>query len=95
MQDAVAQPDPSTDLFELLADRTVAPDEALPKTGVDLEWERRLSPPLIVGEDYGTRCSTVIAVAAFGAINFEERTLDATGKVVERRRETIRIEAAA
>ena len=95
MQEAVAQPDPSADLFTLLADRTVAPDEALPSTGVAIEWERRLSPPLITGEDYGTRCSTVIAIAAFGAINFEERTLNAAGDVVDRRRETIRIEAAA
>jgi uncharacterized protein with NRDE domain len=95
MQDAVTQPDPSSDLFTMLSDRAVAPDDALPKTGVDPEWERRLSAPLITGEDYGTRCSTVIAVAAFGAINFEERTLAADGRVVDRRRETVRIEAAA
>ena len=95
MQEALGQPDPSDDLFTMLSDRTVAPDDALPRTGVDMEWERRLSAPLITGEDYGTRCSTVLAIAAFGAINMEERTLNASGSVVERRRETIRIEAAA
>jgi uncharacterized protein with NRDE domain len=95
MEEAVTQPDPTPGLFGLLADRRPAPDDALPKTGVDLAWERRLSAPLITGEDYGTRCSTVIAIATFGAINFEERTLNASGAVVERRRETLRIEAAA
>jgi uncharacterized protein with NRDE domain len=93
MQDALLQPDPSADLFTMLGDRATAPDELLPKTGVAPEWERRLSAPLVAGEDYGTRCSTVIAFAAFRAISFEERTLDAAGKVAERRRESIRVES--
>jgi uncharacterized protein with NRDE domain len=94
MKDALAQPDPSADLFNLLADRTGAPDHTLPQTGVSPEWERRLAPPLITGEDYGTRCSTVVAFAAFGAISFEERTLGVAGNVVDRRRESVRVEAA-
>ena len=94
MQEALTQPDPSDDLFSLLADRTEAPEDALPKTGVAPEWERRLSAPLITGEDYGTRSSTVIAVAAFGAISFEERTLGAAGNVVRKHRESVRVETA-
>ena len=35
-------------------------DDALPATGVPLEWERLLSAPFIVSERYGTRCSTVL-----------------------------------
>jgi uncharacterized protein with NRDE domain len=31
-------------------------------TGVAHEWERILSSPFIVGERYGTRCSTIFAI---------------------------------
>jgi len=61
-------------LFDLLSDSTVAPDEDLPETGLDLERERQLSPAFIEGGDYGTRCSTVIMVRSDGLANFEERT---------------------
>ncbi len=55
-----ASDDPGA-LFAVLGDRRDAPDHELPATGVSLEWERLLSSPFIVGEDYGygTRCSTV------------------------------------
>jgi uncharacterized protein with NRDE domain len=59
-------------LFDALADSTPAPDAALPDTGVGLEWERALSPPFVLGETYGTRCSSVLLVAA-DAITFAER----------------------
>ena len=62
-----------------LADQTPAPDEALPATGVPLAWERVLSPPFIVGEDYGTRCSTVLTVSRSGQARLIERTFDARG----------------
>jgi uncharacterized protein with NRDE domain len=66
-------------LFAALADRRVAPDAALPATGVSLEWERLLSAPFIVSDDYGTRCSTVLAVSRTGAARFVERSFDARG----------------
>jgi uncharacterized protein with NRDE domain len=46
-------------------------------------WERRLSCALITGEDYGTRCSTVVSFAAQG-VEFEERTRAADGSVAAR-----------
>lgn len=54
--------DLADDLFDALADRTPAPDEQLPHTGVGLEWERALSPAFIRTADgrYGTRCSTLV-----------------------------------
>ena len=61
-----------TPLFAALADPARAPDEALPSTGVPLDWERRLSAAFIVGEDYGTRASTVLLVGDDG-LWFEER----------------------
>lgn len=49
-------------LFAALADRTGAPDDQLPDTGVGLARERMLSPAFIRSDDghYGTRCSTVL-----------------------------------
>ena len=49
-------------LLDALADTTPAPDDALPDTGVGLEWERALSPPFVSSERYGTRCSSVVLV---------------------------------
>ena len=64
---------PTTDeLFAALAVTRIAPDAELPDTGVGLDWERRLSPPFIVGDVYGTRCTTVVLVES-GRITFHER----------------------
>jgi len=60
-------------LFDLLADRTPAPDDELPRTGVPLEWERALSAAFIDGPEYGTRASTVVRIDNDGAVEFEER----------------------
>lgn len=60
-------------LFALLADRTPAADDALPATGVDLAWERLLSPIFIAGDDYGTRSSSVLTVDRCGRTVFRER----------------------
>lgn len=59
-------------LFDALADTTPSPDEALPDTGVGLALERRLSPPFVLGAQYGTRCSTVVLVDD-DAITFVEQ----------------------
>ena len=75
-------------LFDLLADRTIAPDDALPSTGVPLALERRLSAAFILSPHYGTRASTVVTIARDGSARFHERSFDAdgraTGDVVER-----------
>jgi len=66
-------------LFALLADRTRAPDELLPATGVPRDRERLLSAPFIVDERYGTRCSTVLAIGRDGGARFVERAYDPAG----------------
>jgi uncharacterized protein with NRDE domain len=81
MDAALASQDPSPALFDMLSDGERASDDALPKTGVGIEWERRLSSPLITGADYGTRASTVLTVAASGEAKLEERTRAADGSV--------------
>ena len=68
-------------LFELLGDRRQAEPSALPSTGVTSEWERLLSSPFIVDPRYGTRCSTVLAIASDGHARFVERSFDAAGNV--------------
>jgi uncharacterized protein with NRDE domain len=60
-------------LFGLLLDQTVAPDTQLPHTGVDLTWERLLSPMFISSPGYGTRCSSVLMIDMAGRIQFSER----------------------
>ena len=81
MQRALKEANPSEPLFTMLSERAAAADRELPETGVGLEWERRLSPALITGPDYGTRCSTVFSIDERGEVRFEERTRDATGDV--------------
>jgi len=66
-------------VFAALADRTQALDGDLPATGVSLARERLLSAPFIVSADYGTRCSTVLAVTPGGVARFVERSFDARG----------------
>ncbi len=61
-------------LLELLSDKTKAPDEHLPDTGIEIELERYLSPIFIETPDYGTRCSTVILADESGKIELTERT---------------------
>jgi uncharacterized protein with NRDE domain len=65
-------------LFAALAHTVVAPDAALPDTGVGLALERRLSPCFIVGPDYGTRCTTLVLVER-DAIHFAERRFGPDG----------------
>lgn len=59
-------------LFEILLDRTAAPDDQLPDTGFGRAWERVLSPIFIATDDYGTRSSTVVLQRSDGSLLFEE-----------------------
>jgi len=61
-------------LFQLLDDDTVHPDQALPATGVPLEWERLLSSAFVKSPAYGTRSSSVVTVSSNGVATFDEQT---------------------
>jgi uncharacterized protein with NRDE domain len=67
-------------LFDILSDRTIAPDRDLPDTGVGLALERFLSAPFIVGPEYGTRSSTIAVFRTDGVTELFERTFDPLGK---------------
>lgn len=60
-------------LFDLLLDRQPAVDENLPDTGIPYEWEKAVSSPFIITEEYGTRCSTLLLIRKDGQIEFSER----------------------
>jgi len=62
------------DLQRLLHDRTVAPDEELPDTGIGLLGERLLSPLFVESPIYGTCSSTALVVTQDGHAAFSERT---------------------
>lgn len=69
-------------LFDLLADTREAEDDHLPDTGVGLALERRLSPPFIRGEHYGTRCSSVVLVGR-DQVRFVERRFGPDARVLD------------
>lgn len=63
-------------VFRVLEDRTPAPDDRLPKTGVPIDWERLLSPIFITSPTYGTRSSTVILIDRDDHAIFMDRTFN-------------------
>jgi len=64
-------------LFDLLTDDRQAPDDSLPSTGIPKEIEKKVSPIFIKGENYGTRCSTVLLLSKEGEATFTERRFKA------------------
>jgi uncharacterized protein with NRDE domain len=74
-----AQADVQAELFAMLSDREVAPDDQLPTTGLPLYWERAVSAPFIVNERYGTRSSHVLLVERNGRTILHERRFDSAG----------------
>jgi uncharacterized protein with NRDE domain len=67
--------------FTILTNQQAARDEALPRTGVDLNWERILSPIFITSPTYGTRCSSVVLIDKNGKVTFFEKTWQTAQKV--------------
>ena len=61
-------------LFQILTDRTKAPDHLLPNTGVSKEWERTLSSLFIQTDHYGTMCSTVLTLSKENDVTYIERS---------------------
>jgi len=66
----------SESLFSILTDQSIPDDSLLPDTGVELEWEKILSPLFIRSDTYGTRSSTVMLMDKDGHIEITERTYD-------------------
>lgn len=60
-------------LWAALADTRVAPDPALPHTGIALDMERHLSSSFVRGAIYGTRASTLVLIDHAGHGTIIER----------------------
>jgi len=73
-------------LWALLRDDRTHPDDALPATGVPLEWERLLSAAFVLSPDYGTRSSTILTLSAGAAVTFDEQGWLAGGQPGVRQR---------
>ena len=71
------------ELLAQLTDSSTPPDERLPNRQRDIEFERRVAPCFIVGDDYGTRASSAV-IFENGHIYFSEQTYLAAGQVGER-----------
>lgn len=69
--------------FDLLGDQAIVTDADLPKTGVSLEWERRLSAVFVKSEDYGTRASTLVYQQADGKVKLHEQSFGANGRTLQ------------
>ena len=82
-------------LFAVLANRQPVPDDLLPHTGIELPWERVLSPAFIRSEDglYGTRCSTLVIAEKINrtmVTHVLERTFSPAGGMALLRRATLK-----
>ena len=64
-----------------MRDDQQASDEMLPTTGVSKQMEKQLSSIFIVGEHYGTRCTSIITIDNKGLLSFYERSYNRVGNV--------------
>lgn len=67
-------------LLEIMRDESRPEDNALPSTGVSLEWERRLSSIYIRHQEYGTRSTSLLWQDKHGRIDFCELRYDGKGR---------------
>jgi len=64
------------ELLTLVSDGSHFPDHLLPDTGVGLERERMLSSLFILGDDYGTRSTTILMIDRENRVTFLEQSYD-------------------
>lgn len=79
------------ELLLILSDRTPAPDDLLPDTGIGMKLERLLSPMFIVSPRYGTRSSTVILIDRDGNVTYVERTFGPDSRITATARFSFKI----
>jgi|SRR5690625_144754 len=87
-QSATHQPQPlhkrAQCIFNALYDPTQAAEQELPRTGLTLKTEKQLSSIFIVGEQYGSRCSTALQINAQGQGLFSEQSYGPNGQPTDR-----------
>ena len=85
MQQLLDARNPLDDLFELLAERSDEPSFE----------ERYRAAHFVLGEIYGTRCSTVVLIDPMGNVTFAERSFDSAGRRTHEVRESFASGTAA
>lgn len=70
------------ELLLLMQNDQQAADHLLPDTGIGQAWERFLSPTFIRGEQYGTRCSSLLLFNAQQQLQFTEFSYDPAGDII-------------
>jgi len=93
MAELIAEPFDAEGYFSLLADEETAPDDQLPQTGISLDRERKSSAIRIRDPIYGTRCSTILQIAADGNVELHERSFSASGNITGTVRHSFQIRA--
>ncbi len=78
-------------LFRLLRDDKIHDDADLPRTGVDLAWERLLSAAFVRSARYGTCSSTVLLLDGQGWLSADEQSFLAQGEASRRQRFRFRL----
>lgn len=78
------------DLLKLLADESVPSDGSLPQRGNDVEFERRVAPVFIRGDEYGTRASSAVTITTT-EIRFTEQSFGPRGVPLQRVDETLQL----
>ncbi|MGI2327533.1 NRDE family protein [Planococcus sp. YIM B11945] len=63
-------------IFAILANAEQATDAVLPKTGIGLEFERKLSAMFIKTPEYGTRSASIVLIDYENNVTFAERTYE-------------------
>jgi uncharacterized protein with NRDE domain len=71
-----------TELLRLLADRTPAASSEVISNDIPFKLARTLTAPFIVGDTYGTRCSTTLLITNDGNVDFGERRFAADGTAI-------------
>lgn len=69
-------------LFNLMQDKTTAPEHLLPQTGIPQEWEKRLSAIFITSQDYGTRSTCILTLDKQGALSLHQREYNPKGDTI-------------
>lgn len=67
-------------IFTMLSDKKLAPDEMLPETGLPKETEKKISSIFVENNSYGTRSSTIILIDNDDTITFIEKSLNEKSK---------------
>ena len=80
-------------LTNAMQDRTKAPDQELPNTGVGKAMEQLLSPVFIQSPSYGTRATSIISVEK-EVIRFVEQGYDSLGRMASATRHTLKVNSA-